>query len=90
MYTKHHSYVNDAEDGTPDIIHFHNKFYDTDAKSVIQYHSPPFNNYIRVGFPGKKLVVAQYQATLAEYIKMNCIPMRNIINFEQKISSTFA
>ena len=77
-YTKHKSRVSDTISDNDDIIHFHNKYIQTDKKCLIQYHSEPAKT--DRSFPGVKLVIDQYHSTLPEY--KTCIPVRNIINFE--------
>lgn len=60
------------------IIHYHNKWLRWKRMpSVIQYHSEP--NKVNTNFYGKKLVVAQYHATLPEY--RDCKSVRNVIDF---------
>lgn len=72
-----------------DLLHFHNMFKGTIKPSIIQYHSEPLlagaessNRGLSLNPPKecKKLVVAQYHAGLEVY--KNCIPVRNIIDFE--------
>jgi hypothetical protein len=64
-----------------DIFHYHNQTppeWAPAPNQVIQYHSEPFR--CNLHFPGKKLVLAQYHALLAKF--SDCIPVRNVINFE--------
>jgi hypothetical protein len=72
-----------------DLLHFHNMYKKTIKSSVIQYHSEPYLAWCEDQSAGlslfppkecKKLVVAQYHAGLEVY--KNCIPVRNIIDFE--------
>jgi hypothetical protein len=63
-----------------DVVHFHNKFSETDRPKIIQYHSP--TAYVDLSFEGKKLVIAQFHATLRDYISRGCIPIRNIIDID--------
>lgn len=60
-----------------DLIHFHNKSVDINKPKVIQYHSPPHQSYVDLDFVGKKLVIAQYHATLYS----DCNIVRNIIDY---------
>jgi len=78
-YTDHVAYLNKIIYGY-DIQHFHNvtpRYWDYKKNQLIQYHSEPFR--CSLDFPGKQLVVAQYQATLPEYA--DATPVRNIIDF---------
>jgi len=81
-YSTHKAFVSRGNINTLDrvnVVHYHNKWKRTVSKpSVIQYHSEP--NKVNHNFNGKKLVVAQYHATLPQY--KDCKPMRNIIDFE--------
>ncbi len=63
-----------------DVIHFHNKSVPTDKKKVIHYHS--LGNYCNLDFDGKKMVEAQYQASLPYYKGLDL--MRNIIDFYEQ------
>jgi len=63
-----------------DVVHFHNKFCETTKPKIIQYHSP--TAYVDLEFPGAKLVIAQFHATLGDYISRGCIPIRNIIDID--------
>lgn len=87
-FTNHNSSVVKASsirNRNPDIVHYHNKTTScpNSSKKVIQYHSEPhrvdtnYNESIN-----RKLVVAQYHATLPEY--QNCQPVRNIVNFRSE------
>lgn len=60
-----------------DVIHFHNRCVPTSKKRIISYHS--LGNYCNLDFDGKKMVEAQYQASLPYYQGLDL--MRNIIDF---------
>lgn len=89
-YSEHKSFVFDDTtniSGRPiDIIHNHNKSYKgplhaSCKKSLIQYHSEPY--MVELNFPGRKLVIAQYHATLAPF--SNCTVIRNVIDYNQPL-----
>jgi len=89
-YTDHKSFVfGDTINITRrpvDIVHNHNKSYrgallKPHTKSLIQYHSEPY--MVELKFPGKKLVIAQYHATLHPF--SNCTIVRNIIDYNQPL-----
>jgi len=65
-----------------DIVHFHNKYVKTNKKQLIQYHSEPKVIDGSMDYKHKKLVIAQYHATLPEY--KDCQIVRNIIDFENE------
>jgi|694.fasta_scaffold128945_3 hypothetical protein len=82
-YTDHKSYVfgygypNKKLIPKTDILHLHNKDRNYNFnKKVIQYHSEPFR--VTLDVKTKKLVIAQYHATLPEY--NNCTVVRNPID----------
>lgn len=64
-----------------DIVHFHNRFFDIEGKQLIQYHSEP--SKAEHEYSHKKIVLAQYHATLPEY--QGCHKVRNVINFETEL-----
>ena len=65
-----------------DVVHYHNKYLKCqNGKQVIQFHSEP--ERVNLSCPCKKLVIAQYHATLPEYRK--CSVVRNIINLDTGI-----
>jgi hypothetical protein len=67
-----------------DIVHFNNKWVDLNAKqAVVQYHSEPDRVQLNPPKRYKKLVLAQYHATLPEYQGFTYV--RNPINFEQPL-----
>lgn len=80
-YSDHNSFVSNTINNKADIIHFNNKFIQTDKKQVIQYHSEP--EKVILNYPGKKLVLGQYHCLLNEY--KDCQIVRNIIDLEDKI-----
>lgn len=65
--------------GDWDVVHFHNRWKKTNIPSVIQYHSEPFR--VQHNFPGQKLVIAQYHATLYRYRMANHV--RNVIDWRK-------
>lgn len=84
-YSEHNSYVFGHDYGDInikyDILHLHNR--DTFpkikiSKKLIQYHSEPWPNHVDLNTDAKKLVIAQYHATLQEY--SNCTVVRNPID----------
>lgn len=77
-YTKHEAFVSDNPACDCDIIHFHNHYFRTDKRCLIQYHSEPFR--VDRTFKGTSLVLDQYHSTLKEYA--HCLPVRNVINYE--------
>jgi len=85
-YTDHQSFISGNEENftkeKTDFIHFHNGFKSLcGIKSCIQYHSEP--KKVKLDFPGRKLVISQYHATLEEY--KDCTIVRNPIDFEKDI-----
>jgi len=76
------AWVNQSSTGEiPDIVHFHNCWTETNKPAVIQYHSEPVPSRVQLDCPYKKLVIAQYHATLPEYA--DCTVVRNAIDFER-------
>jgi hypothetical protein len=70
------------------LVHFHNQFAEYDGPQLIQYHSEPENRGCMPpsAFPNApeyRLVIAQYHATLGEYV--GCHVVRNLINFDQPL-----
>lgn len=82
-YTPHTAFLsNEINLSNIDILHFHNKYkkvnYD---KMLMQFHSEP--EKARLDFPGQKIVITQYHATLSQYNRFYRV--RNIIDFEREI-----
>ena len=78
-----------------DIVHFHNKYFDTDLPALIQYHSEPercIRKYpreaIQCSLDNKyyKTVVSQWQATDPIYKGHHFV--RNVIDFESNLYET--
>lgn len=81
-YTEHKSYVfgfgysNKKLTPNTNILHQHNVDAISFDRKIIQYHSEPFRVNLKTNI--KKLVIAQYHATLPEY--KNCVVVRNPID----------
>ena len=80
-WTEHEAFMSTDEDEPADIVHFNNAYYRTDMPAVIQFHSEPRWKGLMLDCPYKKLVIAQYHATLPEYA--DCTVVRNVINFDK-------
>ncbi len=84
-YSDHQSFVSNIIDQSANIIHFNNKFIHTNKKQLIQFHSEP--EKVMLNYPYKKLVIAQYHASLSEY--KNCQVVKNIIDTDKLIYSRY-
>lgn len=82
-YTPHTSFVSkEINLSNIDILHFHNQYKKVNfPTSLIQFHSEPTK--AKLDFPGQKIVISQYHATLSEYSKYYRV--RNIIDFETSL-----
>jgi hypothetical protein len=61
-----------------DLIHFHNKYAQTNKPSIIQYHSEPHITMTK--FPNSKYCIPQYPALFKEYGNFELV--RNIIDLD--------
>lgn len=87
-YSEHNSFVFGHDYGNInikyDILHLHNRdAFPKISKRLIQYHSEPWPNRVDLNTDAKKLVIAQYHATLPEY--KNCTIVRNPIDIYDTI-----
>lgn len=80
-WTDHEAFVSNDPDAVADIVHCNNAYLDTFKPSVIQYHSEPGWPGVDLDAPCRKLIIAQYHATLPEY--KDCTVVRNVINFDR-------
>jgi len=80
-HTNHTAFMSNEMDTDADVIHFNNTYWLTDKPAVIHYHSEPSWKGLQLDCPYKKLVNAQYHATLPEYA--DCEPVRQVINFDK-------
>lgn len=80
-YTSHTSFVDSQIHLEANLIHFHNTWTATTKRQLITYHSEP--ERVNRDYSHFKSVIAQYHATLPEYEGFH--PIRNIIDFNQKI-----
>ena len=62
-----------------DVVHFHNMAIPHAGPQLIQYHSEPARVELD-GAPVRKLVIAQYHATLSEYL--GCFVVRNPVDID--------
>lgn len=76
-----HGYPKTNDFKKSDIVHQHNLDVIDHGKKILQYHSEPFRVHLNVKI--KKLVIAQYHATLPEY--RGCEIVRNPIDLYDEI-----
>jgi len=80
-WTPHQAFMSNEPSEYADIIMFSNAYFPTDVPAAIWYHSEPEWPGVMLDCPYRKLVNAQYHATLPEYA--DCTPVRNVINFDR-------
>jgi len=79
-HTEHTAFMSNEMDTDADVLHFNNTYWLQDKPATIHYHSEPRWKGLQLDCPYLKLVNAQYHALLPEY--QNCIPVRQVINFD--------